>query len=404
MAINPRISSFIEDDRFLKFTLSDCNVSVANSIRRVILSDIPTFIFRTFPYSENKAEIYVNTSRLNNEILKQRLGCIPIYIDDLNFPYKNYIVEVDVKNDTDTIKYITTKDFKIKNILTDQYSSESSVRRIFPPDRISGDYIKFARLLPKLSENIDGERIYLKCEFDIGTAKQDGMYNVASTCTYSNTLDEEKAKKVWNDIENKMKKDGMKEEEIEFEKKNWYLLEAKRNFIQDSFDFTIETIGVFQNRDLLIKACNIMIEKCKKFTSDIESGVIIIETSDTTLQYGFDITLINEDYTLGKVIEYYLYNNHYFGDKTLSFCGFRKNHPHDLNSIIRLGFHKPSDKAIVSGYLQNSADNAIEAYKSILSQLTGEEQSSENLGGLEKSIQSMKIETEKSKSKTSIKK
>ena len=399
MAINPRISSFIEDDKFLRFTLSDCNVSVANSIRRVILSDIPTFVFRTFPYNENKAEIYVNTTRLNNEIIKQRLGCIPIHIDDMNFPYKNYMVELDVKNDTDTIQYITTKDFKIKNVLTDQYSSESSVRRIFPPDRISGDYIRFARLLPKLSENIDGERLSLKCGFDIGTAKQDGMFNVACTCSYSNTLDEEKAKQMWNEIETKMKKEGSKDEEIEFEKKNWYLLEAKRNYIPDSFDFIIETIGVFSNRELLIKACNILINKCKKFIDDIQNGIVTIERSDSTLQNGYDITLVNEDYTLGKVIEFYLYDNHYFGDKTLSYCGFRKNHPHDLNSLIRLGYHKATDSSTVSGYLQNSAEIAIEAYKSILSQLMGETE----LGGLETQVESMKIETPKMKSKTSVK-
>ena len=72
----------------LKFTLSDINVSLANAIRRTILSDIPTVIFKTFPYEKNQATIYINTSRLNNEILKQRLGCIPIHIKDDDFPYQ----------------------------------------------------------------------------------------------------------------------------------------------------------------------------------------------------------------------------------------------------------------------------------------------------------------------------
>lgn len=113
--MEPRISSLIEENSFLKFTITDCNVSIANALRRIIISDIPTFVFRTFPYSENKCEIYKNTTRFNNEIIKQRLGCIPIYIDDVNFPYKDYVMELNVKNDSDTIQYITTKDFKIKN-------------------------------------------------------------------------------------------------------------------------------------------------------------------------------------------------------------------------------------------------------------------------------------------------
>jgi DNA-directed RNA polymerase subunit L len=413
MSLNPRISSFIEEGDFLKFTLSDCNVSIANAIRRIILSEIPTFVFRTFPHNENKAEITANTSRLNNEIIKQRLGCIPIHIDDLNFPYKNYIIEVDVKNDTDTIRYVTTKDFKIKNILTEQYSSESSVRKIFPPSKISGDYIEFARLLPKLSENIDGERLSLKCLLDIGTAKQDGMYNVASTCTYSYTIDKEKAKSVWKGIQTKMIKEGVKEEDIEFEEKNWYLLEGKRHFIENSFDFIIESVGVISNIELLIRACNIMINKLNIFISgimisDMESeveklnepkpGSVIIRPSETTLENSFDITLVNEDYTIGKVIEYYLYDTHYFGDKTLSFCGFRKNHPHDKNSVIRLGYHKDVEPSVVVGYLEEAGQNAITAYKEILSQLTSEE-SGENLGGLENQISGLQVETKKPSTK-----
>ena len=58
----------------LSFTLSNVNVSVANSIRRTILSDIPTVVFKTAPYEENKSTILVNTSRLNNEIIKQLLS------------------------------------------------------------------------------------------------------------------------------------------------------------------------------------------------------------------------------------------------------------------------------------------------------------------------------------------
>ena len=50
------------------------NSSLINVIRRIILADIPCFVFRTFPYSENKANIEINTARFNNEIIKQRLN------------------------------------------------------------------------------------------------------------------------------------------------------------------------------------------------------------------------------------------------------------------------------------------------------------------------------------------
>ena len=370
--MEPRISNLREENGFLKFTLLDCNMSIANALRRIIVSDIPTFVFRTYPYSENKAEITHNTTRFHNEIIKQRLSCIPIHIDDMDFPYKDYVVEVDVKNDTDSILYVTTKDFKIKNSKTEVYSDESAVRAIFPPSSVTGDYIEFARLQPKLSENIDGERLTLRCGLDIGTASQDGAFNVISTCAYESTPDVAKANEVWGEKEVAMKKSDMKDTEIEFEKKNWFLLEAKRYYQPNSYDFIIESVGVFENSEIVIKACNFMISKCEKFLYDLEHGKVSIVPSETTLKNGFDVTLVNEDYTLGKVIEFYLYQQNFIADKTLSFCGFRKPHPHATDSIIRVAFHNEIDPVGVSGYIQGATSNAITAFKKLVEQMGGD--------------------------------
>ena len=370
--MEPRISNLREENGFLKFTLLDCNMSIANALRRIIVSDIPTFVFRTYPYSENKAEITHNTTRFHNEIIKQRISCIPIHIDDMDFPYKDYVVEVDVKNDTDSILYVTTKDFKIKNIKTEVYSDESAVRAIFPPSSVTGDYIEFARLQPKLSENIDGERLTLRCGLDIGMASQDGAFNVISTCAYECTPDVAKANEVWSEKEAPMKKSNIKETEVEFEKKNWFLLEAKRYYQPNSYDFIIESVGVFENSEIVIKACKIMISKCEKFLYDLEHGKVSIVPSETTLKNGFDVTLVNEDYTLGKVIEFYLYQQNFIADKTLSFCGFRKSHPHATDSIIRVAFHNEIDPVGVSGYIQGATDNAIAAFKKLVEQMGGD--------------------------------
>ena len=370
--MEPRITNTIEEEGCLKFTLVDCNMSIANALRRIIVSDIPTFVFRTYPYSQNKAEITHNTTRFHNEIIKQRLSCVPIHIDDIDFPYQDYIVEVDVKNDTDNIIYITTKDFKIKNISSGRYSDESAVRRIFPPSHIGGDYIEFARLQPRLSENIEGERLAFTCGLDIGKASEDGAYNVISTCAYECTPDPAKASEVWSEKEKAMRKEQKSVDEIEFDKKNWMLLEAKRYYVPNSYNFIIETVGVYENMAILMKACNVMISKCQKFLYDLENGNVPIIPSETTLKNGFDITLINEDYTLGKVIEYYLYQEHFVADKTLSFCGFRKPHPHSTDSIIRVAFHNQIDKVGVSGYFQGACDSAINAFTKMMEQMGGE--------------------------------
>ena len=103
------------ENNILTFTINNINVSYANAIRRVTLSNIPIVVFRTSPHEKNDADFIINTSRLNNEILKQRLSCIPIhFIQSAEWSLDEYIMEVDVKNDTDSAIYVTSKDFKIK--------------------------------------------------------------------------------------------------------------------------------------------------------------------------------------------------------------------------------------------------------------------------------------------------
>ena len=88
------LSSKEEGDGTLRFTLENINLSVANALRRTMLSDIPTLAFKTFPHEENQADFIANTSRLNNEILKQRLSCIPIHGIQQDQPYEDLEVHI----------------------------------------------------------------------------------------------------------------------------------------------------------------------------------------------------------------------------------------------------------------------------------------------------------------------
>ena len=119
--MNPTVTNISEEDNVFRFQLSGVNMSLANALRRIMLSEIETIVFRTAPYKENLATIDVNTSRLNNEIIKQRLSCVPIHLKDLSFPIKDYQMEVEVTNDSDSNIYVTTEDFKVKHIHNDIY-------------------------------------------------------------------------------------------------------------------------------------------------------------------------------------------------------------------------------------------------------------------------------------------
>jgi DNA-directed RNA polymerase I and III subunit RPAC1 len=369
----PRIVSRTDERGELRFTIDKINVSLANALRRVILSDVPTLVFRTTPHAESKSSITVNTSRIHNQILNQRLSCIPIHVSDTTFNYGEYAVEIDVVADGNEIRYVTTKDFKLRNKTTGKYLTDVKCREIFKQNEITGDFIEFARLLPKMSEYSEGEQLAMTCDLDIGTAREDGMFNVVCTCAYSMTMDASKVDEAWRIKEAELVKEGIAtvgSEEMKAQRKNWSLLDAQRHTKEDSFDFVIETVGVFTNAEIVHKAAQIMINKCTKFIRDIESGENHIIPTVSTIQNGFDIELKGEDYTLGKVLEFFLHDKHYAEDQTVTYCAFRKIHPHNPDSMIRVGFAETVgvDEGIVAEYVTTCARDAIVVFEHIRDQ------------------------------------
>ena len=99
------------DGESLKCTLTGVDTSIANGLRRIMMSDIRSVVFRAFPHEDCKIDIQKNTSRLNNEMIKQRLSCVPIHIPDHDFPVNEHVVELSVRNTGDHVAYATTGDF-----------------------------------------------------------------------------------------------------------------------------------------------------------------------------------------------------------------------------------------------------------------------------------------------------
>lgn len=338
-----KIANLKEEDGRMTFTISNIDVSYVNAIRRTILSDIPIVVFKTTPYEENKSTILANTSRLNNEIIKQRLSCIPIHINYLDTDkdsIENYLLELDVENKTDTTMIVTTKDFKILNTVTNKYLDDGQVKKIFPPfipPNGSGEYyIDFVRLRPKLSEEIPGERIKLTCKFTVGTSRDDSMFNVTGTCSYGCTPDPEKIEEQLEIRKQKWKDEGKKEDEVKFEAANWKLLEGMRYIIKNSFDFVIESVGIYSNEQIIIESCKILVRKLDELKRIIETDDIEIKRSDNTLENCYDVTLVNEDYTIGNMLNYELYKIFYNDLKQINYVGFKKIHPHDSDSLLRI--------------------------------------------------------------------
>ena len=70
----PRITITDLTGERIKFTLADCDLSIANALRRIMLSEVPTLAI-------DLVEIASNTSVLADEFIAHRLGLVPLVSD-----------------------------------------------------------------------------------------------------------------------------------------------------------------------------------------------------------------------------------------------------------------------------------------------------------------------------------
>ena len=287
----------------LTFRLKE-NVSVANALRRTILAEIETPVLRDI-------RITKNTSRFTNELLAQRLGCVPVV--SLDPTIIGVEVRLAVKNTTEEILMVTTEDLVAHGH-----------PRLFPPSMYGEKewFIDLLRLRPAIA-NIAGEEIELTCVIGLGKASESGQYNVASTCSYAMTQNQAASDEAFKGQDDS--------------KDNWNLLEAKRFVEPDSFEFLIQTLGVYTNTELVVKACDVLI-------LSLHSLAFHIEPSLSTMKSCFDVVLPDGDYTVGKLLEYEVFKEH---GKTVSYVTFLKKHPHDAVGILRVATLGDVDLAVL---------------------------------------------------------
>jgi len=353
------VSNLSETEDSLRFEIANVDVSIVNSLRRVILTNINQLVFRGFPHSENQMVFEKNNTKFNNEFLKHRIQCVPIFeSDSRNFDnfVKNYSIKVHVSNETNARKDVTTKDFKIFQKDSKKMIGEVETRKLFPPDKITGDYILLSVLMPKVSETDEPEELDITIHFSIGNAKQDSCWNVVSKCAYFNKPDDASIKKA---VAEKPKED----------RRDFEILDAQRIFVQNQFVFHLTSLGVFTNHDIVRKACLFIMERMNEFSLFLEHA------SFTTQQFGspepfglyqsesgFYLRIEEDDYTIGKLIENHL--NLMFG-KEIYYISFKKDHPHDSHCFITFEYRNPVQIDTITKDLSRVSSQIIETYKTI---------------------------------------
>lgn len=358
----------------LEFTMKSVDVSVANSIRRTLLNDIEIPVMKGFPHAESNIQIAKNTTRMNNEILKSRLGCIPIFFQHLpRDQIENLQVVLKGKNNGSEVIYLTTESIRVRDRKTNTFLDDATVKKMFPPCPTTDMYIDILRLHPSvmnydvdpnsvtgdMSSAPQGEEVDLTADLAFGTAAETAMFNVTSTCAYAYTPDPAKLAEAW-------KFEQQKNKDTDYH--DWAYINKHIHTIPNSFDFVIETVGQYSNEELIVRACQILKKNLDDTVASLSDGTRI-QPSSQIGENTYDVT-IKDTYTLGKLFERELFRIFYRPkDTILTFCGFLKNHPNDDTSTLRLTFAQPKEQDFIVECFRTAATNLTQTLDKIISEM-----------------------------------
>ena len=358
----PYAKTWDKDKNFATFEVKNIKNSLANAIRRVMMVEVPTVGFKSEPYEECKINIIQNDSPLHNQFLAHRIAMLPLNIP---FPEKfdtdDYEFIIDVYNDTNFPRDVTSNDIKIRKISDDRILQEETTRKMLPLDPITEEPIVITRLKPEyyqygninnanIISSLQGEsqfankkmRLYVTAKANISTGQDNGHYSPVSCSVFTNKVDPEKAaiaeKQFMEEDNEKMAKNDLTPSTPAELKRRFEVSLKERHFYTDKndepnyFEFKIESIGVIPPLVIFSRALKILKDKITNFRNNLMQGnenEITISPS-SNLSGAFLIVIKNEDDTLGNVIQSYinqLYCSYNDKDRLLNYFGYIKPHP-----------------------------------------------------------------------------
>ena len=361
---NPIITNSYYIQNAVNFNMNHIPVSLANSIRRTILSDIPSVSFDDTWYDnvdDRSIDIIKNTSGLHNEFLSHRLSLIPInrynqstrnslqidsifnmksnkrefyFNKDKEIPiFKlnvNHLLDTSIKKNNYGLVEVNSSHIEYDDFIGDiDYSS------YFQPDSYIEETMKKKEyiILNMLKENEEIE-VYMKPT--IGLARQNSRYCTVGTVSYTFNVDEEKVETVFEQIIQQENNERIEKnlnvfnkEEIESKKKSFMLLDKQRVYKSDtykqpnSFHYCVESIGSIPSHQIVYDSLIMMrlrlqdiIQSCTGFIKE-DSVTIYKNKEPISLNkvnvyhsidnlFGYTIVIKNNTHTMGNLINHYI--------------------------------------------------------------------------------------------------
>lgn len=336
-----------EDKRYLRFQIVNTHVSYVNTLRRVGISEVKSVGFRAEILkdgSTSDVKIESNTTPMSNEMLAHRIGLIPVHANPSTWEPEKYVFKCDVKNNS-----LDFLDVKVSDIDVFEKKDSELIKvpnvQFFHPDPITRDTALIAVLKPKVGSHVL-EQLSFTAKATVGVGRENSRFNPTSQFAYSYTRDEDpdKVNEIfieWLDRHKKVNSSDLESDpdrKAEFERE-FNTMEVNRCYKKNekgepySFDFTIESVGVYSPYDIVKEAIKVCEEKCFTYAG-LDKGTLPdnIKIQPTKKESkGYDIYFQHEDHTLGNLLTTWLDENLLdplsVKPDAIRFCGYCVPHP-----------------------------------------------------------------------------
>jgi DNA-directed RNA polymerase subunit L len=301
---NNRISFLLKNNDKIK-------ISLANALRRIIISNIHVHIM-------GKTVFFENSSMIDNEFLEHRLKLIPInceYIDSLSKDYENIyeniVISCKKSNDNnENLISVYPSDFVCKIGNTELENS-----KIFPyPNILLGKL--------KMNQKVSFETRLVRNNQEYGGS----FFEPVAQCVYTFGIDEKKSSEIMK---------SMSEED----QKKFSTLDIARVYSKTAsgepsvYNFDFVSIGFYPCMYILKKGVEILMNKLLIIKNEMKKTnsikLYIYQNKENTNFINFDIN--DENDTLGNLLATYL-----TADKDVFFAGYIIEHPLKKNFILKI--------------------------------------------------------------------
>lgn len=329
--------------------------SLINGIRRVLLSSIPSYSFRT---EIDKSDLVVtkNTTSLHNEFLIHRISLIPLFIEpDMKNKYLFHL-SVEKDNPDTPLKTITANDFTIYPLKSNvnpemiQTLEKSDYDLTKPLSQKKKDEIlrpfKYKNknnycIVTELKETESGEKQSLELYGSptISFAYENAKWQAVSKATYMFTKNDELFQSV---LLEKIKQKNIPPEKQEEFSRELFISESERFYLRDknsepyNYTFSIDSEHYYNPKQLFIQSCSLLIKQfdiVKKEMKSLVSDKPSIFSIESTTDNVYLIRANGYDDTIGSIYQSYISKKLITEQSMFSIVGYKRVHP--LETVIQ---------------------------------------------------------------------